>query len=103
MTDGSGTLTFEDLDTIHTEATNQTGSTILKGTPVYQTGTSGNAMTIAPADASSSVTMPAVGVLEQDLVAGATGFVIHMGPKTASSETSGPATIMTPEVVVYLV
>ena len=79
MTDGSGTLTFEDLDTIHTEATNQTGSTILKGTPVYQTGTSGNAMTIAPADASSSVTMPAVGVLEQDLAAGATGFVIHMG------------------------
>jgi len=79
MTDGSGTLTFEDLDTIHTEATNQTGSTILKGTPVYQTGTSGNAMIVAPADASSPVTMPAVGVLEQDLAAGATGFVIHMG------------------------
>ena len=79
MTDGNGTLSFEDLNTIHTEVTNQTGSTILKGTPVHQTGTSGNAMTIAPADASSSATMPAVGVLEQDLVSGASGFVIHMG------------------------
>jgi len=79
MTDGAGILSFEDLDTLHTSATNQTGSTILKGTPVYQTGTSGNAMTVAPADASSSSTMPAVGVLEQDLASGATGFVIHMG------------------------
>jgi predicted RecA/RadA family phage recombinase len=87
MTDGSGTLSFENLDTIHTEVTNQTGSTILKGTPVYQTGTSGNAMTIAPADASSSATMPAVGVLEQDLVSGATGFVIHMG-KISGVDTS---------------
>jgi len=87
MTDGSGTLSFENLDTIHTEVTNQTGSTILKGTPVYQTGTSGNAMTIAPADASSSTTMPAVGVLEQDLVSGATGFVIHMG-KISGVDTS---------------
>ena len=87
MTDGSGTLSFENLDTIHTEVTNQTGSTILKGTPVYQTGTSGNAMTIASADASSSATMPAVGVLEQDLVSGATGFVIHMG-KISGVDTS---------------
>ena len=87
MTDGSGTLSFENLDTIHTEVTNQTGSTILKGTPVYQTGSSGNAMTIAPADASSSATMPAVGVLEQDLVSGATGFVIHMG-KISGVDTS---------------
>jgi len=87
MTDGSGTLSFENLDTIHTEVTNQTGSTILKGTPVYQTGTSGNSMTIAPADASSSATMPAVGVLEQDLVSGATGFVIHMG-KISGVDTS---------------
>lgn len=82
MTDGSGNLSFENLDTIHTEVTNDTGSTILKGTPVYQTGTSGNAMTIAPADASDSAKMPAVGVLEQDLVDGASGFVIHLGQIT---------------------
>ena len=44
-------------------------------------------MTIAPADASSSATMPAVGVLEQDLVSGATGFVIHMG-KISGVDTS---------------
>ena len=79
MTDGSGNLSFEDLDTIHTAAKNETGSTIIKGMPVYQVGTFGNGMVVAPADASDPAKMPAVGVLEQDLNNGAEGFVIHLG------------------------
>ena len=71
-------LTIES-DTIEELCKNGTGSTILKGTPVYQTGTAGNAMVIAPADASSSATMPAVGVLSQDLAADAEGSLILMG------------------------
>ena len=76
--DTAGTLTVES-DTIEELCKNGTGSTILKGTPVYQTGTAGNAMVIAPADASSAATMPAVGVLSQDLAAEAEGNLILMG------------------------
>lgn len=76
--DTAGTLTI-DSDTIEEPCKNGTGSTILKGTPVYQTGTAGNSMVIAPADASSAATMPAVGVLSQDLAAEAEGNVILMG------------------------
>jgi hypothetical protein len=76
--DAAGTLTI-DSDTIEELCKNGTGSTILKGTPVYQTGTAGNAMVIAPADASSAATMPAVGVLSQDLAAEAEGNLILMG------------------------
>ena len=76
--DTAGTLTI-DSDTIEELCKNGTGSTILKGTPVYQTGTAGNAMVIAPADASSAATMPAVGVLSQNLAAEAEGNLILMG------------------------
>lgn len=71
-------LTIES-DTIEELCKNGTASTIAKGTPVYQTGTAGNAMVIAPADASSAATMPAVGVLSQDLAAAAEGSLILMG------------------------
>jgi len=76
--DINGELTIES-DTIEEFCKNGTGSTILKGTPVYQTGTSGNFMEIAPADASSAATMPAVGVLAEDLTAGAEGTLLLMG------------------------
>jgi hypothetical protein len=76
--DTAGTLTVES-DTIEELCKNGTGSTILKGTPVYQTGTAGNFMEIAPADASSAATMPAVGVLAEDLIAGAEGTLLLMG------------------------
>lgn len=76
--DTAGALTIES-DTIEELCKNGTGSTILKGTPVYQTGTSGNFMEIAPADASSAATMPAVGVLAEDLTAGAEGTLLLMG------------------------
>ena len=76
--DVAGELTIES-DTIEELCKNGTGSTILKGTPVYQTGTAGNFMEIAPADASSAATMPAVGVLGEDLTAGAEGTLLLMG------------------------
>lgn len=71
-------LTIES-DTIEELCKNATASTILKGTPVYQTGTSGNAMEIAPADAGVAAKMPAVGVLGEDLIADAEGSLILMG------------------------
>ena len=53
--------------------------TILKGTPVYQTGTSGNAAVIAPADASNPATMPAIGVAADDILPDTEGDLIHLG------------------------
>jgi hypothetical protein len=76
--DVNGELTIES-DTIEENCKNATGSTILKGTPVYQTGTSGNSMEIAPADASNAAKMPAVGVLSEDLAAGSEGTLLLMG------------------------
>lgn len=62
-------LTYDDvnneltIDSTHIDydATNNTGSSIPIGTPVYQTGSAGNTITIAPADANGVGTMPAIG------------------------------------------
>jgi len=60
---------------------NDTTATILKGTPVYQTGTIGNTYTIGvgAADAANPTKMPAIGILDQDLVPGAVGNLIILG------------------------
>ena len=79
ITDGSGNLSFDPVEDVRTLATNNTGSLISKGTPVYQTGTSGQTITIAPADASNSAKMPAVAVASTDIADGNTGWVIHSG------------------------
>ena len=80
VTDGSGELTFDDIPPVQVDATNNTGSSIAAGTPVYQTGVSGQNITIAPADASSSSTMPAIGVTKGAISAsGGTGVVVVSG------------------------
>lgn len=80
MTDGSGTLSFESLDSISSEGVNQTASIIPKGTPVYQVGTSGFSLSVAPADASDSSKMPAVGIAGSDMAAeGGEALILHMG------------------------
>ena len=79
VTDGFGNLSFNNVDTVESDVTNQTGSLIPKGTPVYQTGAAGNTLTIAPSDASNAATMPAIGVAGSDIANGDTGRVIHFG------------------------
>ena len=80
VTDGSGELSFDDIPPVQVAATNNTGSSIAAGTPVYQTGVSGQNITIAPADASSSSTMPAIGVTKGAISAsGGTGVVVVSG------------------------
>ena len=76
-TDGAGQLSFVDQSTINAGnaehvviyAKNTSGSQIDKGTPVYITGTVGatDTVEIAPADASNSAKMPAVGLLDDTL------------------------------------
>lgn len=67
--------------TINFDIKNTSGSTILKGTPVYATGSVGasGAVEVSPADASNSAKMPAVGVTTADLAANAFGHATALG------------------------
>tara|TARA_R110000803_G_C11898595_1_gene311827 strand:- start:6 stop:863 length:858 start_codon:yes stop_codon:yes gene_type:complete len=88
-TNGAGALSFIDTSTldvgdserVHIACKNTSGSTITKGTPVYITGTVGASyiIEVAPADAGFKSTMPAVGLLETDLVDNGEGYVIVSG------------------------
>jgi hypothetical protein len=61
---------------------NDTLTTIPSGTPVYITGiTAGNSgkLTVDIADSSNSSKMPAAGIIEGDLIAGAQGYMVEQG------------------------
>jgi len=60
---------------------NTSGSTLVKGAPVYATGSVGASgeVEVALADATSSATMPAIGLVEEELVANAEGEAIVIG------------------------
>jgi len=77
----AGDLTWQDAVPLDVAAKNTTASTIPKGTPVYVTGSvgAGDTIEIAPADAASSGTMPAIGLTTTSLTANETGYVRVMG------------------------
>jgi hypothetical protein len=82
--DGSNNVTIATdgtSESTHIAVKNTSGSTITKGTPVYITGNVGSSdrLQIAPADASDSAKMPAVGLLETDLINNAEGYVVQGG------------------------
>jgi len=58
---------------------NVTVSTIAKGTPVYVSGSTGNALNVYPADAGDINRMPAAFILNEQLTAGAEGEAILEG------------------------
>lgn len=86
---GDGQTTFVDLPILNAEVAekvrlnvkNTSGNTLTKGTPVYVTGTTGatDVLEISAADASDPLTMPAVGLLEQDLDNNGIGHIIVGG------------------------
>ena len=59
-------------------ALNSTGSTITKGSAVYVSGHTTETQ-VAPADNSASASMPAFGIVSDDILNGATGTVIISG------------------------
>lgn len=62
------------------ETVKNVGSTTLaKGTPVYVSGSTGNASNVYPADAGDPTKMPAVYILDQQLTAGGEGYGILAG------------------------
>lgn len=72
---------FIDADRLHHPARNVSGSTITKGTPVFDSGYNIglDIVEIEPADADSASTMPAGGLVEVDISNNVTGSVISSG------------------------
>ncbi len=66
MTDGAGGLTLQP-NTAFFNVKNIHGSTLLKGTPVHATGTTGNTSEVIASSASNAPSMPATYVLAEDL------------------------------------
>ncbi len=89
ITDGAGQLSFVDQSTIAANSAevvevpvkNVHTTTILKGTPVYIFGSVGSSgrLEVKPADASVAGSMPALGLLKQDLAVNAEGFCVING------------------------
>lgn len=74
-------------DNIQQTVKNVSAGTLTKGTVVYQSGTTGTIPEVQAADNTNSSTMPAIGVLNEDLTAGAEGVLVVMG-KVSNMDTS---------------
>ena len=70
-----------DADRIHIEVRNESGGTLTKGTPVYISGYSvgQELVLVAKADSDGSGTMPAIGLIEEDVANNATGKCVTEG------------------------
>lgn len=64
---------------------NVSAGLLVKGTPIHQTGATGNTLEVVAADASNAALMPAVGVLLQDLNPGEEGTAVIAGKITGVS------------------
>ena len=58
------------------------GENLVKGDVVYVSGSSGNTPEVSKAQANSTSTMPAVGICEQTINSGNTGFIVVLGQLT---------------------
>ncbi len=64
---------------------NNTGGTLTKGTPVYITGANGDEANVAPAENDDATKMPAMGVIKENIAAGASGQAVVSGIMNFSS------------------
>jgi len=80
---------------------NNTGSTILAGTPVYISGVIGDTPTIAIADASDNNKLPVAGLLTHDMTNGFEGTIMVTGSITGVRTNDIPD-VLAPGDVLYL-
>ena len=94
-----GSLTLDQHD-INVQVKNDSGSSISAGTPVYIAGyhAGSSKPLIAPADASSTSTMPAFGIVESTIADGAEGVVAIMGI-VAGIDTTSPISFSANDIV----
>lgn len=76
-----GDRTWSHIESVRFPVKNTSGSTIPKGYPVYATGSVGasGAAEVSPADSSVSGQMPAIGLLEAELLDNGEGFAVALG------------------------
>ena len=112
VSDATGELTFQDLLDTHVESAevvkvpvkNVQGSALVKGDPVYISGSVGASgkLEVQLADSSNSAKMPAVGLLFQDLANNEQGYVVITGKLRNISNSPIDGVIPTEGDVVYV-
>ena len=82
VTDGAGNLSFGSTsisETVQMLVKNVSGGSLAKGTPIHQTGTSGQHSEVIAARADTAAAMPSVGVLAETLADEAEGYAVITG------------------------
>jgi len=79
LTDGTGNITIEDPNQVFVTIKNKTGAQLDKGTPVYASGSSGNASDVYTADATDNTKMPAAFIVRDDIAIDAEGKGVIAG------------------------
>jgi len=91
QTNGSGILSLQYVKTIYEEIYNGEATSILKGTPVYVSGSVGAASIVYIADAGNPAKMPVVYVSADTIASGETGRGIALGLIKGVDTTGYPA------------
>jgi len=79
VANGDGTTSWDYVESTFLQVENAESSAISAGTVVYAFGVSGNNITVKKADASASSTMPAIGIVLEEIAAGSAGEIITSG------------------------
>lgn len=91
QTNGTGTLSLQYVKTMYEEIYNGESSNLLKGTPVYVSGSVGAAAVVYRANAGNPSRMPCVYVSADTIAPGATGRGIALGLIKGVDTTGYPA------------
>jgi hypothetical protein len=91
QTDGNGTLSLQYVKTIYEEIYNGEATQLVKGTPVYISGSVGAAARVFRADAGNPAKMPVIYISADTLAAGQTGRGIALGLIKGVNTTGYPA------------
>jgi hypothetical protein len=91
QTDGSGNLSLQYVETLYEQIVNGEATTIVKGTPVYVSGSQGADQIVYRADAGNPAKMPCIYIAADNIAAGTTGRGILLGLITGVDTTGYPA------------
>jgi uncharacterized coiled-coil protein SlyX len=91
QTDGAGNLSLQYVKTVYETVRNTNSYPIVKGAPLFASGSTGDNANVFYADASDSTIMPAVYIAGEDLAPGATGLAIVGGLIEGVNTTGFPA------------
>jgi hypothetical protein len=91
QTDGNGNLSLQYVKTIYEEIVNGESTQLIKGTPVYVSGSQGAASIVYQADAADPTKMPVIYIVADTLAAGEHGRGIALGLIKGVNTTGYPA------------